>query len=97
MDIAPLEDQNDVPISGIQNDQSGQEKEEAICQYKCRTNGGCSVRIESNRPVTGNVVGSCFSPDFGGFCSGTPEKCDKCSIHCEGRFGQDLSLPAKYV
>ncbi len=39
---------------------------EATCRYECKDNGGCSVRIESDQPISGNVLGSCFSPSFGG-------------------------------
>jgi hypothetical protein len=46
----------------------------ATCLYNCQTSGGCSVKIQSSEPVNGNTLGSCFSQDFGGSCSGIPER-----------------------
>ena len=32
----------------------------------------------SGPPRGGSTVGSCFPPDFGGTCSGTPPECQEC-------------------
>lgn len=37
-------------------------------------------------------MGSCFPPDFGGECSGTPDKCLDCVQGCAGRRGVTLTV-----
>lgn len=55
------------------------------CSYSCKANGGCSVKFVSPTPFfSGSVLGSCFPPDFGGECSGTPKKCRDCLGVCGG-------------
>ena len=83
----------------IEND-DGEEKtdsseDEDVCTYNCQESGGCSVRIVSTGFVSGNTLGSCFSEQFGGECSGIPERCDKCIQVCKGKSGEQFSLPAK--
>ncbi len=65
------------------------------CTYSCQNNGGCSVRINSNTFIEGSVLGSCFPPDFGGSCSGTPVGCRDCLGVCQqrGKPGE-VTLPA---
>ncbi|XP_059086443.1 uncharacterized protein LOC131883108 isoform X1 [Tigriopus californicus] len=53
------------------------------CSYNCQSSGGCSVRINSKGFVSGSVLGSCFSPGFGGKCSGTPTRCQDCLGVCQ--------------
>jgi len=43
---------------------------------------------------TGNTEGSCFSPEFGGNCSGIPTGCQECIGLCRGKLGQRFSRPA---
>ena len=75
---------------------SSSDQNDATCVYRCDENGGCSVRIQSSFPISGNTLGSCFSPDFGGQCTGIPERCDNCADRCpEDLYGQEFSESAK--
>ena len=42
----------------------------------------------------GNVQGFCFSPTFGGRCSGIPKGCSPCNLAqlCQDRGGQQFSV-----
>ena len=60
------------------------------CVYECRENGGCSVKVETSKLISGPVYGSCFPPDFGGECSGIPELCSPCLMICSEFPGQEL-------
>jgi hypothetical protein len=73
-------------------DQSG--PDDAKCLYNCQEHGGCSVKIQSSKPLSGHTLGSCFSPAFGGFCSGTPDRCNNCVSSCEGRQGEEFTVAA---
>merc|ERR1711879_81343 len=61
------------------------------CVYNCKESGGCSVAIKSSKFVSGNTLGSCFSPSFGGKCSGIPEMCQNCLEKCQGKEGEEFS------
>ena len=69
----------------------------ASCIYSCQSNGGCSVKIQSDKPISGNTLGSCFSPSFGGACSGIPEKCDNCITKCEGKLGEEFTELVNWI
>ena len=60
------------------------------CIHRCKPDGGCSVRIESNALISGPTLGSCFPPSFGGSCSGIPENCTSCIEVCEGHNGKEI-------
>ncbi len=62
------------------------------CRYTCKTDGGCSVRFSSPRIFSGSVLGSCFPPDFGGRCSGRPDKCFDCKERCGDQRGVMLTF-----
>ena len=47
------------------------------CLYNCTSGGGCTVQY-TGPPRGGPTAGSCFPPDFGGSCSGTPPECKEC-------------------
>ena len=63
------------------------------CKYTCRNDKGCSVKISSNKPINGHVMGSCFPPSFGGSCSGIPESCDECLGICTDQHGYEITIP----
>ena len=67
---------------------SSSAKDKDSCHYNCNNNGGCTVRIQSQAPVDGNTMGSCFSEIFGGECFSTPVGCEKCLTKCKGRLGE---------
>ena len=49
---------------------------QAQCITTCKLDGGCQVRIQNWQQVgTFEVSGSCFSPRFGGSCTGIPQPC----------------------
>ena len=60
------------------------------CIYTCRKDKGCSVKISSNHPISGPIVGSCFPPSFGGSCSGIPDDCSECLSVCKGEDGHEI-------
>ena len=61
------------------------------CIHECKENGGCSVKLETKRRISGAVMGSCFPPDFGGSCSGIPELCTACNEVCtEEYYGTEV-------
>ena len=60
------------------------------CKYTCKQNGGCEVAFETDAPYSGKIKGSCFPPDFGGECSGTPRHCEDCLPKCKGHIGDTL-------
>ena len=62
------------------------------CIHTCNENGGCSVRIETNRPFSGPSMGSCFSPLFGSKCIGTPDLCTECIVVCENHAGMIVTV-----
>ena len=66
---------------------------EDTCVYTCRKDKGCSIKIVSNHPISGPVMGSCFPPSFGGTCSGTPVDCHECLSICEGQDGHEVTIP----
>ena len=68
--------------------QKGKDK----CIYTCRNDKGCAVKISSNHPINGPVLGSCFPPSFGGSCSGTPENCKECLDVCNGEEGYEITI-----
>lgn len=88
IDVRPLLD-GDVKESSMTL-----ETEDAKCFYNCNENGGCSVRIQSSFPISGNTMGSCFSLAFGGECSGIPDRCENCLKICQGKDGQEFSTKA---
>ena len=89
IDIRPFEEG---PKVNPEQEINGDDKENtASCIYNCKNDGGCSVKIQSDKPISGNTLGSCFPPLFGGSCSGIPEKCDNCNTKCEGRLGEKFS------
>jgi len=49
------------------------------CTYTCESNKSCRVKS------SGSGAGSCFPPDFGGSCIGTPRNCKDCNkvVDCE--------------
>ena len=51
------------------------------CTYTCQSNKACRVKFP------GGGAGSCFPPDFGGYCIGTPRGCEDCNtvVKCDGR------------
>ena len=49
------------------------------CSYSCRPSGGCRVQYVG-APRGGPTLGSCFPPDFGGSCTGTPPECLHCNL-----------------
>ena len=49
------------------------------CSYSCRPSGGCRVQYVG-APRGGPTLGSCFPPDFGGSCTGTPPECLQCNL-----------------
>ena len=69
-------------------------EDDAACEYNCKENGGCSVKIVTSFPISGFTSGSCFPPDFGGDCSGIPERCDNCNIKCGGKSGETFTIKA---
>ena len=69
-------------------------EDDAACEYNCKENGGCSVKIVTSFPISGFTSGSCFPPDFGGDCSGIPKRCTNCNEKCEKRLGEKFSMPA---
>jgi len=56
------------------------------CNYNCQTNGGCEVSTPPGTHCSiGSICsskGSCFPPDFGGKCDGTPAGCRQCDQVC---------------
>ena len=42
----------------------------------------------------GFTSGSCFPLDFGGECSGIPQRCDDCDKKCENITGEIFSVKA---
>ena len=90
IDIRPFEEGPKVNPEQASNGDDN-ENTAASCIYNCKNDGGCSVKIQSDKPISGNTLGSCFPPLFGGSCSGIPEKCDNCSTKCEGRLGEKFS------
>merc|ERR1712004_781462 len=54
------------------------------CRYTCQDNGGCRVKFDSDRPISGTSGGSCFNEEFGGSCIGTPARCKECNkvVNC---------------
>jgi len=54
------------------DDDDDEERPRGRCRYSCRRNGSCRVR-------RGGFMGSCFSWEFGGRCSGTPRGCRDCN------------------
>ena len=60
------------------------------CIYTCRKDKGCSVKISSNHPISGPILGSCFPPSFGGSCSGIPNDCSECIDVCKGEEGHEI-------
>jgi hypothetical protein len=73
----------DPPLAGQKN---------SSCINKCKTNGGCSVKIETSSFISGPVLGSCFPPDFGGECSGIPDLCQPCIHICSYYPGQEVII-----
>merc|ERR1711934_210018 len=57
--------------------------QEEKCSYNCKCDGGCEVSYTG--PKTGATLGSCSPPSFGGSCSGTPSRCQRCSNRCNQR------------
>ena len=57
------------------------------CSYDCRRDGACHVTFTPAGPYSGPTVGSCFAPEFGGSCSGTPPACTNCSSKCSSQGG----------
>ena len=53
-----------------------------------------SVKIETSFLISGFTSGSCFPPDFGGECSGIPQRCDNCDKKCENKSGEIFSIKA---
>ena len=88
IDIRPFEEG---PKANTDQDDGDNQNTTASCIYNCKNDGGCSVKIQSDKPISGNTLGSCFSQLFGGSCSGIPEKCDNCNTKCEGRLGEKFS------
>ena len=74
--------------------QQNQGEDDATCKYNCKENGGCNVKIETSFPFSGMTSGSCFPPDFGGECSGIPQRCDNCDKKCENKSGEIFSIKA---
>ena len=74
--------------------QQNQGEDDATCKYNCKENGGCNVKIETSFPLSGFSSGSCFPPDFGGECSGIPQRCDNCDKKCENKSGEIFSIKA---
>ena len=60
------------------------------CLYTCNRNGSCQVSIQTTKLFEGYSMGSCFSPAFGGRCSGTPRMCQECLPKCRGKSGQQF-------
>ena len=56
------------------------------CVYLCNPDASCTVRY-AGPPQSGSTVGNCFSPAFGGGCSGTPDGCRDCNtaVRCRRR------------
>ena len=90
IDIRPFENEGPKENPDLDNNTSDNQNS-ATCIYNCKNDGGCSVKIQSDKPISGNTLGSCFSQLFGGSCSGIPEKCDNCNTKCEGRLGEKFS------
>ena len=89
----------DLPISfsrplKFRPSQQNRGEDDATCKYNCKENGGCNVKIETSFPVSGFTSGSCFPPDFGGECSGIPQRCDNCDKKCENKSGEIFSIKA---
>ncbi len=47
--------------------------------------------------IDGNVQGFCFSPLFGGRCSGIPRGCQTCTDLCQNRAGQQFSIEGDVI
>ena len=60
------------------------------CLYNCTKSGGCTVQY-TGPPRGGTTLGSCFPPDFGGSCSGTPPECQECkeAVKCYDDIEED--------
>ena len=58
---------------------AGSDLNSSECQYTCRPSGGCRVQYVGP-PRGGPTLGSCFPPDFGGSCTGTPPECLHCNL-----------------
>lgn len=91
IDIRPLEPEESAAAAG---DNEEVPDDDTTCFYDCQDNGGCSVKIQSSFPISGNTLGSCFSPDFGGQCTGIPERCENCNSQCQGKNGQEFAIKA---
>ena len=82
MDVSPIHDSNPPNASPIPDSSPilnaspmpDSSSSDATCHYDCQSNGSCSVRIQSSGLLQGHTLGSCFSPAFGGACSGIPER-----------------------
>ncbi|XP_040583926.1 uncharacterized protein [Lepeophtheirus salmonis] len=82
---------NDIRKTPLQNKESSSKGPDSkTCHYTCKPTGGCSVRLKSSSPLSGNVLGSCFSPVFGGECFGTPKDCGSCLEKCEKNGGESF-------
>merc|ERR1712004_245544 len=57
------------------------------CSYDCRSDGACHVTFTPAGPYSGPTIGSCFAPEFGGSCSGTPPACSDCTIKFSSQGG----------
>ena len=66
------------------------------CVHQCSQTESCTT--EATWHVgrrTKWAQGSCFSPDFGGSCSGIPDPCDSCRSACGYRNGRHTT-PLKF-
>merc|ERR1711944_122451 len=59
------------------------------CIHQCNPTGTCETEARwKDGRLTRWAQGSCFSPRFGGSCSGIPEVCEGCRTACGGRSGR---------
>jgi len=77
---------------GNQVQRGGLEVTRGPCRHICLKGGSCRVEY-IGPPRPGATSGSCFSPDFGGSCSGTPPECLDCKeeVNCSGSKGVQAS------
>ena len=73
-----------------------------LCMYASITiQGNVLIKLyfstwwkKSSFLISGFTSGSCFPPDFGGKCSGIPQRCENCDKKCENKACEIFSMKA---
>merc|ERR1711953_1201037 len=63
------------------------------CIHQCSRSDTCTTEATWKEGRTSRFAqGSCFSPRFGGSCSGIPEPCESCRSVCGNRNGRYTTI-----